>query len=100
MVLWCFMLIMDLLIPFTMIYFGKRFMKNVPKEINAIFGYRTKMSMINRDTWIFAHHYGGKLWYILGLILLPLSIFTMMFILGKSKNVIGIVGGVLCGVQL
>ena len=34
---WIFMLIMDLLLPFTMIGFGRYFMKNAPKEINSVF---------------------------------------------------------------
>lgn len=63
---WLFMLIMNLLIPFSMIGFGRYFLKNAPKEINAIFGYRTTMSMKNNDTWEFAHKYCGKIWYICG----------------------------------
>ena len=31
---WIFMLIMDLLLPFMMIGFGRYFMKKAPKEIN------------------------------------------------------------------
>ena len=54
---WIFMLIMDLLLPFTMIGFGRYFMKKAPKEINSVFGYRTSMSMKNKDTWEFAHKY-------------------------------------------
>ena len=49
---WIFMLIMDLLLPFTMIGFGRYFMKKAPKEINSVFGYRTSMSMKNKDTSI------------------------------------------------
>ena len=64
---WVFMLIMDLLLPFTMIGFGKYFMTKGPKEINSAFGYRTSMSMKNHDTWEFAHKYCGKLWYIAGM---------------------------------
>ena len=52
---WIFMLIMDLLLPFTMIGFGRYFTKKAPKEINSVFGYRTSMSMKNKDTWEFAH---------------------------------------------
>ena len=59
---WIFMLIMDLLIPFTMIGFGKMFLKKAPDQINYVFGYRTSMSMKNQDTWVFAHHYCGKIW--------------------------------------
>ena len=36
---WIFMLIMDLLLPFAMIGFGRYFMKKAPKEINSVFGY-------------------------------------------------------------
>ncbi len=41
---WIFMLLMDLLIPLTMVVFGKMFMTKSPKNINAVFGYRTTMS--------------------------------------------------------
>lgn len=60
MLFWIFMLVMNLLIPISMIGFGKLFMKTTPKEINGLFGYRTSMSMKNKDTWIFAHHYCGN----------------------------------------
>lgn len=58
---WIFMVVMDLLIPLTMIGFGRYFLKSAPKEINVIFGYRTTMSMKNRDIWEFAHRYCGIL---------------------------------------
>lgn len=95
-----FMLIMDLLIPIIMIAFGKYFIKTAPKEINYIFGYRTAMSMKNKDTWEFAHKYIGKLWYIIGLILLPLSIIPLLFVIGKNEDVIGTVGCIITFVQL
>ena len=60
---WIFMLIMDLLVPFTMIGWGKLFLDKAPKNINYTFGYRTTMSMKNQDTWQFAHKYCGKLWF-------------------------------------
>ena len=55
MAFWVFMLIMGLLIPLTMVGFGKLFLTRAPKNINMVFGYRTVMSMKNRDTWEFAH---------------------------------------------
>lgn len=97
---WFFMLIMDLLIPFTMIIFGAIFMKKAPDSINPVFGYRTTMSMKNRDTWEFAHQYCGKLWWILGITLLPITIIPFLFLLGKDNDRVGIVGGVLCLIQL
>ena len=97
---WIFMLFMDLLIPFTMIFFGKFFLKQAPKEINMAFGYRTSMSMKNQDTWQFAHQFIGKLWYRMGLVMLPVSILVMLFVLGGNEQVVGWTGGILCEIQL
>lgn len=97
---WIFMMIMNSLIPITMLGFGCYFKKNAPKEINHAFGYRTKSSMKNRDTWEFAHYYSGKLWQRIGLALLIVSVIAMLFAVGKSENVVGAFGGILSGVQL
>lgn len=97
---WIFMLIMDLLIPLTMIGFGHLFEKKAPKNINDAFGYRTSMSMINNDTWVFAHHYCGRIWFRWGIILLVLSFVAMCFFIGKDTNTVGKIGSILCFVQL
>ena len=97
---WIFMLVMDTLIPLTMIGFGKYFLKKAPKKINSVFGYRTAMSMKNRDTWEFAHKYCGAIWYICGWVLLPLSIVPMFFVIGRSEDNIGTLGEIICAVQL
>lgn len=86
---WLFMLAVSLVIPLTMIIFGRHFMHSPPKEINGSYGYRTSMSMKSRETWDFAHRYFGRLWFILGLILLPLSAAAMLFLLGESVKAIG-----------
>ena len=99
MVFWIFILIFDLLIPFTMIGFGKYFIQNAPSKINNVFGYRTTMSMKNKDTWEFAHHYCGKLWLNIGRIMLVPSVIAMLFVTGKSENFLGTFGGILCGIQ-
>lgn len=100
MAFWIFMLLSDLLIPLIMLGFGKYSMKNAPKKINYIFGYRTSMSMKNKDTWMFAHNYCGKLWYRYGLLLLPTTTIGMCFVIGKSEDVIGNVGSIICCLQL
>ena len=97
---WIFMLIMDLLVPLTMIGFGHLFIKKAPHNINDVFGYRTSMSMKNNSTWIFAHHYCGKLWFRWGMILLPVSIIAMCFTIGKDIDTIGKIGGIICYVQM
>lgn len=45
-----FMLIVVLLIPLTMLFFGWLLFKRTPKEINYVFGYRTKRSMRDEET--------------------------------------------------
>lgn len=94
------MLICDLLIPLVMIGFGRLFMKKAPAEINWAFGYRTTMSMKNRDTWEFAHKYIGKLWFYLGLIFLVLSVIPLLFVLGRDVETVGMIGIIVCFVQL
>lgn len=97
---WVFMLCVNLLIPVTMIGFGKLFLNKAPKEINSIFGYRTTMSMKNKDTWEFAHKYCGRIWFVCGWIVLLLSIIAMLFVLGKDNDTVGMIGGIVCGLQL
>lgn len=97
---WFFMLCTDLLIPVLMLAFGFYSKKGGPKKINGIIGYRTHRSMMNQDTWIFAHQYCGKIWFYSGLILIPLSVLPLFFVLGKSEAVIGTAGGVISCLQL
>lgn len=89
---WYFMVIVSLLIPGTMIGFGRYFMESAPKNINSTFGYRTKRSMMNMDTWQFAHAYVGKLWFRWGVGLLVLSVSAMLLVLGKDMDTVGIWG--------
>ena len=96
---WIFMLIINLLLPLIMIGFGKYFSKNAPKNINMIFGYRPSMSIKNKETWIFAHKYCGKIWFFSGLIMLPLSVAVMLLVVGGSENIVGTVGVILCILQ-
>ena len=75
MLFWIFMFLMSLLIPLSMILIGRLFSRSAPKQINSVFGYRTAMSMKNKDTWEFAQ-YCGKTWSAVGrtLLLLLLSL--------------------------
>ena len=97
---WVFMLVVDGLIPVTMMGFGRYFMKKAPREINPLFGYRTPMSMKNRDTWVFAHRYCGKLWWTCGLALLPVTAVSLLLVLGRTADVVGTVGGAVCLLQI
>lgn len=78
---WIFMLIMELLIPFTMIGMGRSYMKKPPEKINSVTGYRTSMSMKNRTTWEF-------------------SVIIMCLVIGHDRDTIGNAGLILCAVQM
>ena len=74
--------------------------KHCPKTINMAYGYRTKLSMTNMETWKFAHDYCGKLWWKLGIILLILSFLIHIPFYGCSEEVIGNVGVCISTIQL
>lgn len=63
------LLIFNAVIP-LIILLGGVMMRNLSNgKINHIAGYRTTMSMKNKDTWQFAHKECGKLWIKYGAIL-------------------------------
>jgi len=74
-------------------------MKKAPQNINYIYGYRTTMSMKNKDTWNFAHKHCGRIWHYGGMILLALSIIVMLFCVGSEVGTIGTIGSILVGIQ-
>ena len=83
-----------------MLIAGRMMWKHCPKKINSVYGYRTRRSMKNMDTWKFAHNYCGRLWYKIGCIMLLLSALVQIPFFHSSEDVIGIVGIVLCTIQV
>ena len=94
-----FMLIVVLLIPLTMLLFGWLFFRRTPKEINYVFGYRTKRSMRNEETWKFANQYFGKVWYLCGLLSAPLSVIAMAIVFEKGTETMSTVGFIITMIQ-
>jgi hypothetical protein len=96
------MLVMNLLIPITMISFGHSFEKKPPKIARSkfAFGYRTVMSMKNEETWEYAHRFFGKLWFRFGIAVGLISIIVLFFFIGKDKDTVGFAGMIICYVQL
>ena len=84
--LWILILLLLLPMPLLMIIFGVMFMNQPPEHIGGAFGYRTRRSMINIDTWIFAHRYFGRLWLIIGAALIPATIIAMLPFLGSGED--------------
>lgn len=96
---WIFTLVMVLLIPGTMMFFGNDFLR-CPGTINRVHGYRTRRSMKNQQTWDFAHQVCGKIWFWAGAVLLPLSLLAMLPALGRDAGAVGMWCVPVVGVQL
>lgn len=95
-----FMLGVNLILPLTMIGFGRYLGNHPPKKINSAFGYRTRRSMKSTEAWNFAHAYFGRLWFFFGCAMLPASVAPMLFFIGKDTKTVGIAGTAICTVQL
>ena len=95
---WIFMLANTVLIPVIMILAGRSFSRKAPGKINPFFGYRTAMSMKNEETWDYAHRLCGRIWTVLGWIMLPVSVIAMLFA-GKEEGAVGRTGGIVTAVQ-
>lgn len=96
---WWFMFICNMLYSVTMIVAGWFMWKHSPKKINSVVGYRSKRSMINMDTWKFAHENCGKRWWKIGWIMLVPTILIQIPFYGKSDDLIGWIGLGICIVE-
>lgn len=79
--MWFFCFLLSMLVPAIMVIFGARFTKKPPKRINYMYGYRTKRSMKNIQTWEFAHQTIGKIWYRSGIVSGILIMIGFLFVL-------------------
>ena len=94
------MMLSILIVPLLMIGFGLLFIKKPPKRINALYGYRTRRSMRNQDTWDFAHQYCGKIWLVCGLLSILPSLIPIWLVVGKSEHLISMTGSIVLGIQV
>src|SRR5690554_7927889 len=65
-------------------------LKFPPKEINGLYGYRTKSSMKNQERWDFAQNYSAKEMMKLGFVLVLTGIFGLLF---EPQEMLGMVIG-------
>ncbi|MDR3597826.1 SdpI family protein [Clostridium sp.] len=94
-----FIFICNLIIPVIMLFFGVKFRNHSPKNINGIYGYRTSMSMKNKETWKFAHRYCGRLWMKLGIIMIIISIIFSLIAFTFDDEIQGIIDFILVTIQ-
>ena len=78
-----FMAFAVLLIPGIMVFFGRVMTDHPPKTINAAYGYRTTMSMINQDTWDYAQAACAKRWRRWGRVLALITLIVLFFALRR-----------------
>ena len=97
---WWFILLCDLLIPVIMFVGGLVMVKHCPRQINGLLGYRTARSMVNMDTWKFAHTYCGKIWWKAGAILSVLTAGVHLPFYHSGEDVLGILSMVVMFLQL
>jgi len=79
-----FLFVMTMLIPFTMIVFGMLWKSHPPKNINWAYGYRTTMSMKNKETWDFAHKFLALVWFYCGAVIAVIS--AILLIIFKNSD--------------
>lgn len=84
-----YMSICNLIIPITMSVIGVRYKKKYPSKINPNHGYRTRMSMINEDTWVFAQKELGKYFKYAAIVLYVLYGVCFIFMYGKNSDAVG-----------
>ena len=87
---WWLMLACNIIVRFITIFTGWFMWKRPHIEINRIIVYRTKRSMYNNDTWKFAHNFCGKLWWIMGWIILGISVAVLIPFIHSTDLTIGI----------
>ena len=96
---WLFCLGIDLLIPGTMFFFGRRFLTNPPKAINDTYGYRTPRSAKSQQTWDFAQRACGQVWAKMGKWMLLPSALATLAVIGQDIGVMGTVCLVVTSIQ-
>lgn len=75
-------------------------LKYPPKNINFLYGYRTKNSMKSKEIWDFAQTYSAKLMIKGGFFFIVLGIISQFFGLSQSTNISIGMGTLLLGCVL
>lgn len=94
------MLISVAFIPLLLIVIGKIYEKYPSKEPNIAIGFRTKLSMMNKETWDYAQRLFPKVWISLGRTLLPLSLIILFLLYSEDKDYTGNLALILMLVQV
>ena len=97
---WWFVLVSDLMVPVIQIIAGWMMWKHCPSGINNVYGYRTKRSKKNMDTWKFAHEHCGRIWWKVGLVMLVLTVLAHLPFYHADEDTIGNLCLIVMAVQM
>lgn len=75
---WIYLLCATLVIPVSMVVLGAIFWRKAPKNMNAVYGYRTRLSQSSPEAWKYAHKYAGRYWVIVGILTLGITVPAMV----------------------
>ncbi len=92
---WIITLLLDLLIPVSVLINGLLYLKKPVKHINWLHGYRTERSMKNQETWEFAQRYFGSICYRCGTGLTLFTFILMFSAFRKTPKIISTLGNIL-----
>ena len=96
-----FMFAVVMVIPVSMLWIGYCWKTHPPEKINGIYGYRTRRSMFNKQTWDYAHTVYGRIERITGWLLLGPSLFAgvLVSILNGDVCSVGVWSGLVVLMQ-
>ena len=95
---WILMVILDLIVPFVMIGFGW-YLLNSKIGIKKIFGYKTVMMMKNMDTENLLIISVCTYYFLVGLIVMPISIIVIIFVIFDTIGTVALIGGMILTLQ-
>jgi uncharacterized membrane protein len=79
--------ICTLLVPVIILIIGLIFSKVQVKDINSLIGYRTPMSVKNQETWDFANRYFPKVWIVMSIGMLGITLLCWLILIKQSVAV-------------
>ncbi|MBQ8228128.1 MAG: SdpI family protein [Clostridia bacterium] len=90
---WAFTLVTNLIVPVLILLFGINYCKNgAPKNIEGHSGFRSRRATKSWDAWVFTHKLAGKIWRIMGLVMIPVTVVLMLFTIKLSIEAVNIYG--------
>ncbi len=97
---WAFTLITNLILPVLVLMWGIHYGKNgAPKNIEGHSGFRSRRATKSWDAWVFTHKIAAKIWRVMGLIMIPVTVVLMAFTIKLSVEAITIYGAIVFLIQ-